>query len=68
MVLDSKWTSKDERGTRGAVELGFLSTTTNREIAVQYSGFDRGRGTVFEIDIGAVDCGAKLDSISQYPG
>jgi hypothetical protein len=68
MVLDDRWLTKDDRGVRGGVELGFLSTTTKREVALEYSGVDKNRGTVFEIDIGAVDCGAKLDSLSQYPG
>jgi hypothetical protein len=68
MVLEDRWLTKDDRGVRGGVELGFLSTTTKREVALEYSGADKDRGTVFEIDIGAVDCGAKLDSLSQYPG
>jgi hypothetical protein len=67
-VLESRWFVRDERGVRGGVELGFLSTTTNKNIALEYSGADKNRGTVFEIDVGAIDCGAKLDCFSQYPG
>ena len=68
MVLTKQWMKEDERGAKGAVELGFLSTTTNRNIACQYSGSDKDIGAIFEIDVGAVDCGASLDTISQYPG
>ena len=55
-------------GLRGGVEWGFMSTTTDRRVAVQYSGRDRGRGTVFEIAAGRVDIGADLSWVSQYPG
>jgi hypothetical protein len=68
MVLDEKWFVEDERGTKGGVELGFLSTTTCREVAVEYSGVKQKRGVVMDIEIGAVDCGAILDFLSQYPG
>jgi hypothetical protein len=40
-----------------------------RHVALEYSGVKRGEvGTVFEFDVGAVDCGARLDPLSQYPG
>jgi hypothetical protein len=54
-------------GLRGAVEWGLMSTTTQREVAVQYSGVDRARGTVLEIAAGRVDIGATLGWLSQYP-
>ena len=62
MVLDDKWFVQDKRNTRGGVELGFLSTTLNRSTALEYSGVKRGRGIILEIDVGAIDCGAQLDS------
>jgi NLR family CARD domain-containing protein 3 len=68
MVLDDKWFVQDKRNTRGGVELGFLSTTLNRSTALEYSGVMRGRGIILEIDVGAIDCGAQLDCLSQYPG
>ena len=55
-------------GFRGGIEPGLMSTTTNREIAVQYSGMRENRGTVFEIIVGRIDIGADLSWISQYPG
>jgi hypothetical protein len=68
LVLDDQWFECDKRGVRGAVELGFLSTTLNRDVALTYSGVKKNRGVLFEIEIGAVDCGAQINSISQYPG
>ena len=37
-----------------------MSTTTARETAFQYSGVDKQRGTVFEIQAGRVDVGASI--------
>jgi hypothetical protein len=69
MKLGPEWFENDERGSRCAVELGFMSTTQNRHIALEYSGVKSGGvGAIFEFDVGSVDIGAKLDSISQYPG
>ncbi len=68
LTLDDQWFEEDERGVKGAVELGFLSTTFNRSVALMYSGVKRNKGVVFEIDIGSIDCGAQLNNVSQYPG
>ena len=68
MVLpDTFWSMKD--GFRGGVEKGLMSTTTDRRVAMQYSGSGDGRRcTVFEILAGRVDVGADLAWVSQYPG
>ena len=69
MNLRSEWFNPDERGSRYGVELGFMSTTTERNIALEYSGVKRGKvGIIFELDVGSVDCGAQLGNLSQYPG
>ena len=69
MRLGDEWFVKNERGSSCGVELGFMSTTLKRSMAISYSGvMDRGRGCIFEFDVGAVDCGAFLDALSQYPG
>ena len=47
------------------VEYGFLSTTTARETAFQYSGVDKRRGIVFEIQAGRVDIGASIQARSS---
>jgi hypothetical protein len=59
--------SKDKDQFRGAVENGLMSTTSNQQVAIQYSGVDKKRGTVFEIDAGRIDIGADLSWLSQYP-
>jgi hypothetical protein len=41
---------KDWRGARGGVELGFMSTTLDKDIALQYSGASCKRGIVFEVN------------------
>jgi hypothetical protein len=69
MRLGSEWFSPDERGARSGVELGFMSTTLSKHVALEYSGVMRGGvGTVLEFQVGAVDCGARLDAVSQYQG
>jgi hypothetical protein len=69
MLLGTEWFSPDKRGARSGVEFGFMSTTLSREVALEYSGVKIGGiGTVLEFDIGAIDCGAQLGSLSQYPG
>ena len=69
MRLDDDWFKKNERGLITGVELGFMSTTLERSVARQYSGVGRGAaGTVLEFEVGAVDLGAQLDALSQYPG
>ena len=67
--LGDEWFKENPRGVICGVELGFMSTTTKREIALDYSGVKKsGVGSMFEFEVGAVDCGAQLDSLSQYPG
>ena len=69
MILPEQfWIAEKTNGFRGAVELGLMSTTTDREVAVQYSGRDKKRGTIFEIEAGRIDIGADLKRLSQYPG
>jgi hypothetical protein len=45
-----------------------MSTTTSRATAMAYSGADKKRGTVLEIQAGRVDVGASIGFLSQYPG
>jgi hypothetical protein len=59
---------KDTKGMdyKGGVEFGLMSTTTERSIAVQYSGTRVKRGIVFEISAGRIDIGASISFLSQY--
>lgn len=67
---DAFWTP-DKEGACGAVEYGFMSTTTKREVAHQYArgnGSDKDKAElVMEIQMSAVDRGADLSGLSQYP-
>jgi hypothetical protein len=57
---------KDVFNCAGGVEMAFMSTTTNRDVA---TGYMRGKaGVVFEINMGMIDKGASLEMLSQYPG
>ena len=51
-------------GTRSGVEFGFLSTTSLKEVAMQYVG-NGANPVVFEMRVGQVDHGATLSEISQ---
>jgi hypothetical protein len=68
LVLDHHWFQCDGRGVRGGAELGFLSATSRRSVALEYSGVKQKRGVLLELEVGAVDNGARLDMLSQYPG
>ena len=68
MLLPQEFWKEDPFGCRGGVEFGIMSTTTTREVAIQYSGVEKGRPTIFEIEVGQVDRGAPLRWVSQYPG
>jgi hypothetical protein len=59
----------DERGCSGFAEWGFMSTTSNKEIAVSYSGVKENRPapTVLVMKSGSVDRGACIKDFSQHP-
>ena len=69
MKLDKSWFVKNQRGVISGVELGFMSTTLDRKVAMQYSGIEyKKAGTIMVFQVGAVDLGARLGTMSQYPG
>ena len=53
----------NEYNVRGGVEYGFMSTTSDRSVAMSYARGDA--GTVLEIQQGMVDRGADLSWLSQ---
>jgi ankyrin repeat protein len=55
-----------EGGGRGGVDFGFLSTSTNEEVAVSYIG-GKAMPVLFQFDVGDIDRGASLSFLSQYP-
>ncbi len=69
MKLEDDWFKKDKRGVTAGVELGFMSTTLEKSVAMQYSGVRRGgAGNIMGFEVGAVDFGARLGDLSQYTG
>jgi len=48
MLLPQKFWDEDAFGCRGGVELGIMSTTTTRDIAIMYSGTEKGRPTILK--------------------
>ena len=67
-VLPKQFWSPNEHGVMGGIELGFMSTTTQREVALKYmrqSG--KAAKMVFEIRMGMIDRGADLTPLSQFP-
>ena len=57
----------DAQGRRGFTEWGFMSTTADKRVALQYSGVDQGRSKamVMAIRPNAVDRGAYIGDFSQ---
>jgi hypothetical protein len=69
MDLPEQFFRADEHGCKGFAEWGFMSTTSDKAIALQYSGAGEGRPLpmVMEMVVGAVDRGACIRELSQYP-
>ncbi len=61
---------RDKHGCWGYMEWGFLSTTSHRETAVEYSGAGEGKPLPLVIQLRAtsIDRGACIKDLSQYPG
>eukprot|EP00961_Rhodomonas_salina_P050573 679035-Rhodomonas_salina.1 len=66
MVLPKCFWEDNAQGVRGGVEMAFLSTTSDMDTAVGYAA-SGSLATVFSIQVGAVDKGAALSFLSQYP-
>ncbi len=58
----------DENGCKGFTEFGFMSTTADRAVAVQYSGVKNNmpQASIFEIHPNAIDRGADISDFSQF--
>ena len=67
---DSFYNVDDKTGCSGYTEWGFISTTSNKNVAIQYSGVDVGkpRATVLCICPSSVDRGASIAEFSQCVG
>jgi hypothetical protein len=70
LELPDSFTNADENGCKGYCEFGFMSTTADRNVAVQYSGVKNQKplASIMEILPNAIDRGADISEFSQYPG
>jgi ankyrin repeat protein len=69
MQLPDSFSQADANGCKGFTEFGFMSTTADRSVAVQYSGVMDGKpqASIMEIHPNSVDRGADISEFSQYP-
>ena len=67
-ILPERFWKKDKSGVKGGIEWGFLSCSTDVEVAKQYvQGGNCIAATIFEMQTGMIDRGADLSPFSQYP-
>ena len=64
-VLPKQFWVPNKFNVSGGVEFGFMSTTTNKEVAIGYAS-GRPNATVLKIAMGMIDRGADISWISQY--
>lgn len=64
-VLPETFLKPNAHNVRGGVEAAFMSTTTDREVAMSYAANAQTAGIVFEIQQGMVDRGADIAWCSQ---
>jgi hypothetical protein len=69
MELPDALFKEDSNGRRGYAEWGFMSTTSNKSVALDYSGVKEGLPLpmVLELRVSAVDRGGCIQDLSQYP-
>jgi len=66
-VLPDSFLSPNHFNVRGGVERAFMSTTTDRQVALDYASGSGGACVVFAIEQGLADRGADCSWLSQYP-
>jgi ankyrin repeat protein len=68
--LPDNFHKADEQGRSGFLDWGMMSTSSDRDVALGYSGVKlrRPRAIVMVIEATAVDRGADVSDFSQYPG
>ena len=67
VLPDEFWTPND-MGVMGGVELGFMSTTTERDVALGYMRqTGKAAKMLLEVRMGMIDRGADVAALSQFP-
>ena len=65
-ILPPQFWKPNEMNVRGGIELGFMSTTTQRDVAIKFASGDEDKPSlVFEIQMGMVDRGAPVQVCSN---
>ena len=64
--LPRSFFSESEYGFRGGVEMGFMSTSTDKHAAMEYAA-GSGMPLIFEVQQGLVARGANVAWLSQFP-
>ena len=65
-VLPKSFWEEDAHGICGGVEMGFMSTSTSQEAAMEYARYSKIK-LIFEIKQGMVARGADVSWLSMYP-
>ena len=70
LALPDQFYRATESGYKGFVEWGFMSTTSDKDVAVEYTGIGKGRlfPTLLQVRPAAVDHGGDISEYSQFPG
>ena len=67
-ILPEEFWQANEHGVIGGVELGFMSTSTERDVALGYmKQSSKTSQILFEIRMGMIDRGADVSLLSQFP-
>eukprot|EP00854_Cymbomonas_tetramitiformis_P010776 gene10776-12745_t len=68
-VLPEQFWQPNEYNIMGGVEMGFMSATTRKEVAMDYAKTpdERTPAFLFEMQMGMIDRGADISLFSQYP-
>ena len=66
MKLPASFMEANDLGVRGGIEPAFMSTSLDRQVALEYAG-GSDVGLVLEIQQGMVSRGADISFVSQYP-
>ena len=67
--MPNQFKKADKYGVRGGTEPGVLSTTTKREVALEYSKSDDSLWSILmEMEVGGIGRPACISCVSQYKG
>ena len=70
LALPDQFYKAPESGYKGFVEWGFMSTTSDKAVAIEYTGISKGKlfPTLLQVRPAAVDHGGDISEYSQFPG